>query len=60
MAVLCDFHRKKHKAGQSGPLTGPPPPVVIIFEDFEGFAPQILQDLFMSFRYMTLTHDNYK
>jgi len=26
------------------------PPVVVIIEDFEGFIPQILQDLIASFR----------
>ena len=27
------------------------PPVLVVIEDFEGFVPQILQDLIMSFRY---------
>ena len=47
--MVCDFHRKKRKVGQDGSRSGRPP-VVIIIEDFEGFAPQILQDLFMSIR----------
>ncbi len=47
MPVLCDWYREKASASS---LTVGRPPVVMVIEDFEGFVPQVLQDLIISLR----------
>ncbi len=49
MAALCGWYREDGSASPSS-LELRRPPVVVVIEDFEGFVPQVLQDLIISLR----------